>query len=593
MTSLSPLPQNFGVPLDSPLFFLCVAAAIGLVYLFCRQKFDERSVTGNDDYVYQFLPRQLAAPQEYSKGFLIYFGTMVFTVVLLSVIGPQNLRSLGIRLPEETSFVIVPLAVAFLLIGVLPIVPILQEIEKWLRQYAHERAYIPGAARATAQRLMAADFDFSAYTGDVLLSPEMRGVEPADFSRPRRSLEHGWARLSCLVYEEKSRRLSGVFESLDAGLLRDYERDLENVEDKRKSMEAEVAAYRAEKAKNPAYSNEALSNAIRSNLYKLCILLGCAVRLKKQPHDDIDLALRQFGFKLNQATSSPDNGDLKLVGVSVMTLSVLVLGFAAVGAADLHLWRVSDFFPQVFYQPFIDTANTFVPHATAIMVADIIRSHAIKKGSWFVAIGRQRRAISANYVRVGVICGVAGYVGLIIWGLAFQQITANQLKMSAPFALLAAVTGGFYAFHLDNVELDSRLPRLWEVGWQAVLTGICGLVAATVSWEILLGDSLQALDHIILTTLTSATVGFSLAWYIPNAAAAARIDPLVEARAERIAMLETAARKRFGDPADASAWLDRPHPALANRPPRAAATDVEGYEQAVGLLQAPQAVAAA
>jgi hypothetical protein len=594
MATPSTLPVKFGIPLDEngPLFVLCLAAAIGLVYLFCRQKFDERSIAGNDDYVYQFLPRQLATPQEYSRGFMIYLGTMIFTVVLLSLIGPHNLSLLGIRLPEEAGYVIVPLAVAFILIGVMPIVPVLQEIEKWLRQYAHERAYIPAATRATAERLSAADFDFSSYGGEALQSPEMRGVEPKDFTRSRRTLEHDWARLSCLVYEEKWRRTSGVIESLDGGLLRDYERDLENIEDKRKSMEAEIAAYRVEKARNPGYANDALHRNIRNNLYKLYILLGCAVRLKKQPCDDINLALRQFGFRLDRTATSRGNGDLKLVGMSVIAISVLILGFAAVEMAHLHLWKVSDFFPQVFYQPFADTAYTVIPHATAIMMADIFRTHAIKKGRWFVAAGRKQRATSANYVRVSFVCAIAGYVSLILWGLAFQGLTPEQLKLSAPFALLPAVTGGFYVYHLDNVEMDNRPSRPWEVGWQTALTGICGLIAATVSWEILIGDSGQALDSIVLTTLVSATVGFSLAWYIPDAAAAAKVDPLVEAKEERIAILQAAAIKRFGDPATATEWLDRPHPALKNMAPKAAVADVEEFEHAIGLLQGPQAMVA-
>src|SRR5262245_30307440 len=51
-------PMQFGVPLDenSPLFFGCLIAAIGLVYLFCSQKFGERSVVENKDYVYQLTP---------------------------------------------------------------------------------------------------------------------------------------------------------------------------------------------------------------------------------------------------------------------------------------------------------------------------------------------------------------------------------------------------------------------------------------------------------------------------------------------------------------------------------------------------------
>ena len=104
MTEPSTLPTNtqmqFGVPLDenSLYFFASLFAAIGLVYLFCSRNFAERIVSEDDDFAYQLLPRQLATPQEYLKGFLIYFMTMVSTVLLLSLLGPQNLKSLGIPL---------------------------------------------------------------------------------------------------------------------------------------------------------------------------------------------------------------------------------------------------------------------------------------------------------------------------------------------------------------------------------------------------------------------------------------------------------------------------------------------------------------
>ena len=157
--------MQIGVPLDqmSLLFFGSLGVAIWLVYLSCRQRFAERSVTGSKDYIYQLLPRQLATHEEYAKGFLAYFGTMVATVVLLSLLGPKNLGTLGITLPDGISYVVVPFAIAFVLIGALPTVPGLMAIEKFLREYAHQRAYIPDAARATAERLAAADFDFSSY----------------------------------------------------------------------------------------------------------------------------------------------------------------------------------------------------------------------------------------------------------------------------------------------------------------------------------------------------------------------------------------------------------------------------------------------
>jgi uncharacterized protein (DUF2384 family) len=588
------LPMQFGVSLDDPwsfiLFVASLTAAFGVVYLFCRQKFDERSSTGTDDYANQLLPRQLATHEEYSKGFLVYFGTMVATVLLLSLIGPKNLAAVGIPLSKDLSYVVVPIAVSLVLVGLMPTVPVLLEIEKWLRKYAHERAYIPAAARATAQRLAAADFDFAAYGGDVLHQPEMRGVEAADFTRSRRSLEHDWARLSCLVYEQKSRRLAGLMDWLDSDLLRDYANDLDIIEGMKKSMEADVAAYRAEKAKNPSYTNEALRRAIRDNLYKLYILLGCAVRLKKQPHGDVDAALSQFGFRLSHMMSPPGNNDLKLVGLSIVAVSVLLLGFGATELGFLGLWAPSLVYPQKLYQPFIDTASTLVPHCVAIMTADMIRGRAIKNGSWFRAVGQDRRDV-ANYVRVAVMCGLAGYVGLILWGFAFQSLTAQGLLIDAPNVLLAIATGSFYVYHLDNVEMNRRPSRLSEVASQTVVTGICGFIAASVSFELILGAASKATDRIILTAAINAAVGFVLAWYIPKAAEA-KFDPLAEARNERVRMLEAKALARFGNSAAATDWLEKPNLALGNKSPRAAAADVDGFEHAISLLQGPQGLAA-
>src|SRR5215204_1607962 len=149
--------QFAGIPLDDlrslALFIACLAAALGLVYLFCQKKFGEPSSSGSDDLVDQMLPRYLATREEYSKGFLTYFATMAATVLLLSLIGPKDLAALGVPLPKELSSVAIPLAAALLLTGVMPNVPVLLDIEKWVRKYAHERAYIPAAARATAQRL--------------------------------------------------------------------------------------------------------------------------------------------------------------------------------------------------------------------------------------------------------------------------------------------------------------------------------------------------------------------------------------------------------------------------------------------------------
>src|SRR5262249_28537976 len=61
---------------------------------------------------------------------------------------------------------------------------------------------------------------------------------------------------------------------------------------------------------------------------------------------------------------------------------------------------------------------------------------------------------------------------------------------------------------------------------------------------------------------------------------------------KRVRALETMAKVQLGD-ADAAIWLDKLHPALANRSPRAAAAaDIAGFESAIALLHGPTALAA-
>jgi len=582
-------------------FTVCIALGIVIVALHSMQKFQESTLKkGENDFIAPLLtPKYLATREEYSHALVWYMASMVGVLGAMSVMGPGLLK-LHPELKNYES--VAPLGFALLLVGVLPNVPWLQDIEWHLRRFWHERAYIPAAARATADTLRASSFDFSAYKSDaVLASPSMRGIERTDFDAPRGSVEYGWARLSCLSYELGRRRDAGDTDSVDGELLDRYASDIAL---KRQALEADLTRYRQEKAGNKFYENNQLQTNIAAALRQIHILLGCAVRMKASRTTDISAAFRSFGFDLGPSLPAVGNQDLIIEGLAVMTTSLLLLMFAAWAAAATQLWQPSEIFPHGALdasKPFKWAFSALIVHGIAVLTADWMRARLLRKGRWFAVAAQKRQPVAANYIRIGLVCAVTGYIALCIWGLITSPPTDLNFiffaQQRTAFALLPAATGAFYAYHLDNAELGSRPSRLWEVGSQTVVTALCGLAAIPV-WLALMAQATQAphpdysvtanIDFMVLVTLFGAVVGASLAWYLPKAAASRRCDPLAEAKEARIEMLRTAAFDRFGSKESSKRWLEQPHPALGNRPPEDAAADMELFPKALGLLHQRQ-----
>ena len=520
----SPTGPEFGLalPLDAT-SIVCLSLGVVIVALHCMKKFEETTVEkSEDDFIAQLLPKYLASREEYSRALVRYMGSMIGILCALSAIGPRLLEILG---PAVSAYApVAPLGFALILVGVLPNVPWLQDIEWRVRRFWHERAFIPAAARATADMLRTSSFDFSAYKQKaVLASPDMRGLELSDFEAARGSLEQGWARLSCLSHELTWRRDAGETKSLDGEMLDRYANDLDNIAARRQALEADVAQYRKEKADNPFCANDRLHNSIKSALRHLYVLLGCAVRLRMRRSTDINIAFRRFGFVLGPSTPTPSNQDLIIVGLAVMTACLLMLGFAALAAASLSdmagLWHPSAYFPKDVFQPFLWSISAALAHGVAVLTADWLRTRLLGKDQWYAIVGRERRPIIANYLRVAFGCAMTGYVAMLLWGLIFQAPTVAFAEGTLPYALLPAATGAFYGFHLDNVELDQRPSRLWEIGSQALVTALCGLVAAPVWLALGAVSALGNFDFVILVALLGLIVGGSLAWYLPQAAA--------------------------------------------------------------------------
>ncbi len=520
-------------------FLLALGAAIVIVFFYSYRRFGEPTVErSSEDFVTQLLPKYLATKEEYSGGLLTYIASMILILVAFSLLGPPVLNLVGVT-TDKVPGLVIPIVVAFALVGLLPNVRYLKDIEWHIRYFAHQRAFIPAAALATAETLTAAGFDFSQYRETEALA-EMEGVDPADFDRPRGSTLYDWARLSCLLYALKSRYDA----YLDGEMLNRYEHDLDGIYQRRQSLLSAAVEFKRMRLENPRYTDERLRQQLRIALWQLYILVGCAARRKLGQGEDI-------------------------CGVQT------------------GLWWPSADFPAKAYETFIWSISAGITHGAAIFGSEHIRSSLNRKDRWFSTQGSVRAANPANYVRVAVGCGVVGFVVISLWSLLFQTPTWGLVQGASAFALLPAATGAFYAYHLDNVELGTRPPRRWEILAQALVTGAAGFIAAGV-W-LSLGETAwtEGLDWVLLVTVLGTVVGASLGWYLPDAAATRKYNPLNDAKKERALSLEAMATERFDSYDTADEWLKTPLPLLKGIAPIAAAATIEGYQDAVALLHRP------
>jgi hypothetical protein len=565
-------------------FVLALVFSIGVVFLFSLQKFGEPTCPRDEnDPTTQMLPKYLATREQYSRAHMLYVSIMVLAVVLLSLLGPRVMGLGGKDIPEAQAAL--PLFAALVLVGALPNVPWLQDLEKALRRFAHQRAFIPNAARADAARLMNAEFDFSRFREpETLNSPAMRGVNPKDFDRPRSSLEYNWARLSCLVFQIREVRNGGGTGPLDDELLKSYANDVDQIVLRRKAMEEDVAEYRRKKAKDSTYAHDELHRRIMTALSQLYVLLVCGVRLRSG--GDIAQALVPFGFRMPPC-QAPRNSNLVVVGFGVIAAAafavVQISLWAGQLARNLGLWMPSGYFPAKYFEPFLWTASILLVHGTAVAVADRMRTRRINRGTWFAFAEAGRQRIAANYLRVALASSIAGYLALLAWGVLFEPLSLELAQKQAPYALLPAVTGAFFAFHLDCAELGTRSRRILEVAPQALATGFCGFIAAN-AWLSQVGVSASVFDLPVLVALLNGIVGAALGWYVPDAAETRR-ESRMSASDDRLVLLKAEALRNFDDDELAGRRPARTNAEIADQPAASAAGNALAFDKAHRLLQ--------
>ena len=371
MQETAPNLSPFGLDPNGLLYFsISLLAGVAVLVVLQWRRFDEPTAPKiSRDYVTQFLPRDLASPREYSLGLLVYLAAMLGLMVLLSVLGPPAAKIIGVQSPPAGIF---PLFVALAIVGLLPNIPVFKEFEFSIRKLAHRRAFIPDAARATAERLTTANFDFSRYqTPQVLSEDELKCVLVTDFSAPRGTIEYNWARLCSLCYALRVRHQTNA-EGLDRRFLQSYDECISALYETRAKLEPKVEQFR--KTPGDRELRRALRSKILEALQRLYILIGCSTRLRGGRPRDIDQRLRGFGFDLSPVRDPPTQNDLIIVGLAVMAAGVFVICLIASELVRYQLWKPSPYFPTGPFDPFVWAISAALAHGAAIFTADKVRS---------------------------------------------------------------------------------------------------------------------------------------------------------------------------------------------------------------------------
>jgi hypothetical protein len=508
---------------------------------------------------------------------------LVAALVCLSALGPRAVSLGQGEIPDAPHTF--PLYVALVIVGILPNFPVINQIEFALRRFAHERAFIPQGARAIAERIAAADFDFSQYSQpDIMSAPAMRGVKLEDFLARRGTLERNWAKLSCLLYRLRMARTSGESLNLDDEMLDRYWADVEQVATARRAVEEEVAEYRIIKGSDNFRGADELEDQIVVSLRKVYVLIGCAARLRSLQADDFTQTLEKFGFRFNDFDTIPSGGKaVVLTGAGIAALTAFFVSLLWDG------WRsiLQDSFGALLGMP-IDAPirlliSAFMAHGAAMLVVDRVRRRYIKRGKWYRGANGRRTRIGYNYIVAALYAWGTSAVILLAWSLLLTGPAWLLVENAARYALLPTVSGVFLAYQLDRVQLIPLRKPLPAILGQSLCSAFCAFIAEGASFGLNAGAQSPNPDYVVLMMVIAAAVGALLGWYLSKAGQRQLDQSSEEIRAD---VLKDVAVRRFGEVRAAEDWLKAPHSLLQGLCPANAAHKPATFEAALGLLEA-------
>jgi hypothetical protein len=558
--------------------FATILIGLLVVLVFGVQKFNEPTFQASEDQPETlFAPRFLALPRQYVNALLFYLGSLSLLYVVCSAAGTKGFAEAlnGTPLKPE-SF---PLAIALIIVGIVPNVKWIQQVELFFRRAAHRRAFIPEGAQLMHTRLRGAKFDFSKYDRPEILDDDVfRTIERSDFAAPRNSIEHRWARFTCLVYAllqldnadgDAADDFGKIPEDLDLEFVSAYRLEYERVLMLHKNMQHGIASYR-QGTLSDSGDVEDLAEALQQALRRTYVFIGCAVRLKYPIDAGAINALAHFGFKVKPLQPAPS----MFYVIRWAALAMPALVFLAVIAAQIFGLE----FPQDNMTPqqtaVVWALSSLLVHGCAAWAAYKLRARLKITSEW--------NGTPIQIVSAGVVGGVAGLAALLPLVALFgdEPFTMSAAMKAMPWVALPGTTGAFTAYFLDTSSEVARGRRLREAAIQGFVTALVTYLVLTVQPDARMSGSMEY--FVIFVTLL---IGGSLGFFLPHCHRELERSFSGEAQS-RIDDFRWEATRIFGDEAKANDWLNQPNAALGGMTPIAAAKSGGGGDRVRAVLRA-------
>lgn len=452
----------------------------------------------------KYIPRFTAIKKRYSRSKGCYILILLLIYSGVSLIPGAN-EIFYKFLPNLTSdkWALFPLTTALIIIGVHDVRQV-EWVTKWFREKLYRWARIPVGVRDTVRSLQSVDFNFEPYlrVGDFKNKiQEFTEVIEGDISAHWESLEHKWAKASCIVYSLRQARIGNfsVNENFtyEPDIFEEYYFEYEEVVRLHGSLWQAIKVYRElRKNGDPKKQKEAdslqitINEDIDSLLERANTFLVCAVKPKQKDEAGVVESLNAVGYRL----PSPFGGDVNPLTFLIAALVLLLAIALIVGASATdwfegyvgHGFTVSEldhfrypYVPHNVGQAILWGVASVLFYCGAAYAALRYRGRKIRKKEWWEDAHRERPV--NNYLKASLFGGFVGIFFLLILSLPLlyehKELVDGKIFFFrnlalVPWILVSGMTAFFTVFHHDTstIEPNRKSSFLW-VGIQGLLAG--------------------------------------------------------------------------------------------------------------------------